>query len=73
MRGGLGAAIDSRLQILIVAWARRRWPVLRLVPACWIRPAVAPAAPRLRRALSRALLATAMPAGMIVTLLILKP
>ena len=73
MRGGLGAAIDIRLQNLIVAWARRRWPVLRLVPARWIWPAVAPAAPRLRRALSRALLAAAMPAGMIVALLILKP
>jgi hypothetical protein len=73
MRGGLSAAIDGRLQNLIVSWARRRWPVLRLVPARWIRFAVAPAAPRLRRALSRALLAAAMPTGMILTLLILKP
>jgi hypothetical protein len=72
MPGGLSAAIDSRLQDLIVAWARRRWPPLRLVPARWIRPAVAPMVPRLRRLLSRVVLAAA-PIGVILGLLILKP
>jgi hypothetical protein len=55
-----------------VAWARRRWPPLRLVPARWIRPAVAPMALRLRRLLSRVVLAAA-PIGVILGLLILKP
>jgi hypothetical protein len=73
MLSGLSAVIDSRLEDLIVAWARRRWPVLRLVPARWIQPAVAPLAPRLRRLLSRAVLAAAMPIGVILTLLILTP
>ena len=73
MPSGLSAAIDSRLEDLIVVWARRRWPALRLVPARWIRPAVAPTAVRLRRSLSRGLLAAAMPVGIILALLILKP
>jgi hypothetical protein len=73
MPSGLSAAIDSRLEDLIVAWARRRWPALRLVPARWIRPAVAPLAPRLRRLLLRAVVAAAMPIGVILTLLILTP
>jgi hypothetical protein len=73
MSTGLSAAIDRWLQDLIVARTRRRWPVLRLVPARWIWPAVAPAAPRLRRRLARALLAAAMSTGIILALLILKP
>jgi hypothetical protein len=73
MSSGLSAAIDSRLEGLIVAWARRRWPALRLVPARWIRPAVAPTALRLRRLLSRGVLAAAVPIGIILALLILKP
>jgi hypothetical protein len=73
MSSGLSAAIDSGLEDLIVAWARRRWPALRLVPARWIRPAVAPIALRLRRLLLRAIRAAAMPIGIILALLILKP
>lgn len=73
MSRGLNAAIDRRLQDLIVASARRQWPALRMVPARWIRPAVAPTALRLRRLLSRGALAAVMPIGVILTLLILKP
>ena len=73
MPSGLTDAIDRRLEDLIVVWVRRRWPVLRLVPARWIRPAVAPTAVLLRRSLSRGLLAAAMPVGIILALLILKP
>jgi hypothetical protein len=73
MRSGLSAAIDRRLEDLIVAWTRRQWPASRLVPARWLRPAVAPTALRLRRLLSRGVLAAAMPIGIILALLILKP
>jgi hypothetical protein len=73
MSSDLGAAIDARLEKVIVAWGRRRWPALRLVPARWIRPVVAPTALRFRRMLSRAVLAAAMPIGLILALLILKP
>jgi hypothetical protein len=71
MAGGLSTVIDRRLEDLTVAWARRQWPALRLVPARWIRPAVAPTAQRLRRVLSRAVIAAAMPIGFILALLIL--
>jgi hypothetical protein len=69
MRIGVSAAIDNRLEDLIVVWARRQWPVLRLVPARWIRPAVTPAAVRLRRSLARAALAVAAPIGVALALL----
>jgi hypothetical protein len=72
MPSGLSAVIDRRLEDLIVAWMRRQWPALRLVPAGWLRPAVAPTALRLRRILSRGVLAAAMPIGMILALLILS-
>jgi hypothetical protein len=52
MRTRASAAVDMHLADLIVAWARRRWPALRLMPAHWLRAAVRPAAIRLRRRLS---------------------
>jgi hypothetical protein len=75
MHGGLSAAIDRWLEDLIVVWARRQWPALRLLPARWLRSAVAPTALRLRRSLSRAILAAAMPVGIVLVLglLVLKP
>jgi hypothetical protein len=72
MPSGLSAAVDRRLQDLIVAWTRRQYPALRLVPARWIRPAVAPAAVRLRRVLWLGVLAAGTPIGMILVLLIVK-
>jgi hypothetical protein len=73
MPSRLSAAMDRRLEDLIVAWTRRQWPALRLVPARWLRPAVAPTALRLRRLLSQGVLAAATPIGIILALLILKP
>jgi hypothetical protein len=61
--------IDRRLEDLIVAWVRRQWPVLRLVPARWIRPAITPTAARLRRSVSRSVLVLAVPGGIILMLL----
>jgi hypothetical protein len=69
----VGAAIDSWLERLIVIWVRRQRPVLRLVPARWIRPVTRPTVVRLRRSLSRGALALAVPVGIILTLLILVP
>jgi hypothetical protein len=73
MLNRVSAAIDRRLEDQIVAWARRRWPALRLVPAGWLRPAATPMTPRLRRVLAGAALAAAMPSGIILALLILNP
>jgi hypothetical protein len=72
MPNGISAAVDRRLEDLIVAWTRRRYPALQWVPARWIRPAVAPAAVRLRRLLWRGVLAAATPIGMSLVLLIVK-
>jgi len=69
MRSGMGATIDTRLEELLVAWARRQWPILRLVPARWIRPAVAPTAARLRRGVSRGALVVVVCVAFIFTVL----
>jgi hypothetical protein len=68
MSTGVSAAIDRRLESLIVAWARRQWPVLRLVPARWIRPAIRPATGRLRRSCSRGVVALAVPGAIVLAL-----
>jgi hypothetical protein len=69
MRSRVSSAIDMQLADLIVALARRRWPALRLMPARWIRPAVTPAAMRLRRLLSTAALILGATTGLIVAVL----
>jgi hypothetical protein len=69
MRNSVSAAIDRRVQSLVVAWVRRQWPVLRLVPTRWIRPAITPTATRLRRSFSRGVVALAVPSGVVVVML----
>jgi len=71
MRSGVGTAIDSWLEELIVTWVRRQSPVLRLVPARWIRPVIKPTVLRLRRSISRGAVALAVPVGTILAALIL--
>jgi hypothetical protein len=66
MRIGVGAAIDRRIEGLIVAWVRSQWPVLRLVPARWIRPFITPTAVRARRLASRGVLALSASAGIVL-------
>ena len=69
MRTRVSTALDTRLADLILALACRRWPALRLMPAGWIRPAVRPAAIRLRRLLSAAALMLGVTFGLTVVLL----
>ncbi len=71
MRSGVGTAIDSWLEELIVTWVRRQSPVLRLVPTRWIRPVIKPTVLRLRRSISRGAVALAVPVGTILAALIL--
>jgi hypothetical protein len=66
MRSGVSAAIDRRLEGVIVAWLRREWPVLRVVPSAWIRPVVRPTAMRLRRSLARSVLVVVLPASIVL-------
>jgi hypothetical protein len=63
------SALDQRIAKLILLRARRKWPLLSLVPAPWMRPLLAPAATRVRRSLMRAALALAMVTGVMVSLL----
>lgn len=71
MHSRMGIVIDSRLEGLLVARLRGRWPVLRLAPSRWIRPVIRPKVVRLRASLLRGALASALLAGAILTLLIL--
>jgi hypothetical protein len=73
MRSGVGTAIDSWLEELVVTWVRRQSPVLRLVPARWIRPVIKPTVLRLRRSLSLGAVALAVPVVIILTLLVPMP
>ena len=66
----LSAAIDRRLEVLIVGMARRRWPALRLVPARLITLAVAPTARRLGRVLTLTILTAVLAIALLVGLLI---
>ena len=72
MRSQLGAAIDRRAAELIIVRARRAWPLLKLVPASWLFPIVAPGTRRLRRSLSRGAVALAVSAGALIVLFALR-
>jgi hypothetical protein len=48
MRAEVTAAIDRRLASLIRGRARRKSPILRLLPASWLESLVAPRVRRLR-------------------------
>jgi hypothetical protein len=66
----LFARLDRRIADLMLARARRRWPLLRLVPQAFIRPVVLPAATLARQDVVR----VAVVVGLIVgTLLALIP
>jgi hypothetical protein len=65
------SALDRRIATLILLQARRRWPLLSLVPAPWMRPLLAPAATRVRRSLTRAALALAVVTVVMASLLAL--
>jgi len=70
MHSAVSAAIDRGLQALIIVWARREWPMLRMLPVRWLRPAVAPTALRLRRLLTRVVLAAATLVAIVVAVLV---
>jgi hypothetical protein len=72
MRSELGEAVDRRVAGLIVTRLRRSWPLLKVVPASWIVPIVAPRARRLRRSLSRGAVAVTVSAGAVIVLMIVR-
>jgi hypothetical protein len=70
MRIALSGIIDRRLEQLIVARARRRAPILHLVPAQWIAVATRPTVPRLRRSLARHALAVGSAVALVLAALV---
>jgi hypothetical protein len=50
----LVGTLDRLLVSVLLAGARRRWPLVRLVPRRWVRPLLMPAARRVRASLARA-------------------
>jgi hypothetical protein len=56
MVAAIGAMVDRRVGLMIMSRVRRRWPLMRLVPATMMMPLLAPAVRRARR--SVVLLAT---------------
>jgi hypothetical protein len=71
MLNALGAWVDRRIANAILARAERRWPLLRLVPAVWMRPLLKPAGTRVRREVSRAAAHTIAVVGLLMALVLL--
>ena len=68
MRTSPGAALDRRIETVILTFARRDRPLLRLVPTALLRPVVAPTALRLRRSIVRGTLVIGIPAAAVLAL-----
>jgi hypothetical protein len=66
----LFARVDGRIADLMLARARRRWPLLRLVPRTCVRQMILPAATVARQDVLRVAVLAALLAG---TLLVLIP
>jgi hypothetical protein len=72
MRSTLGVAIDKRLAQLIIVRLRRAWPLLRVIPASWIVPVVAPGARTLRRSLLACAVVVVLSTGALIVLIALR-
>lgn len=71
MRDSIASVIDRLLVRLLLAGARRRWPLLRPVPSSWLRPVLEPRARRLRRPLGHGAFWLAVATAAIVVLVAL--
>ena len=68
MRPSPGAALDRQIEAVILTFARRDRPLLRLVPTALLRPVAAPTALRLRRSIVRGTLVIGIPAAAVLAL-----
>lgn len=71
MFSALAGAIDRLLASILLAGARRSWPLLRLVPSSWLRPLLAPTARRLRYSLARSAIALSTTVAAAIVLLVM--
>jgi hypothetical protein len=73
MLSALADRLDRRLANIILARARRRWPLLTLIPARWLGPLASPLAVRLRRSLARGALTTSATIVVVIVLVAVLP
>jgi hypothetical protein len=73
MLSALADRLDRRLANIILARARRRWPLLTLIPARWLGPLASPLATRLRRSLARGALTTSATIAVVIVLVAVLP
>jgi hypothetical protein len=66
----LAARLDRHIADLMLARARRRWPLLRLVPRPCARPLILPAATLARTDLLQVAVLTVLFAGAVVSLIV---
>jgi hypothetical protein len=65
----LFARVDRRIADLMLARARRRWPLLRLVPRTCVRQLILPAATLARQDVLRVVVLAALLAGALLVLI----
>ena len=73
MLSALAGRLDRRLANIILARARRRWPLLTLIPAGWLGPLASPLATRLRRSLARGAITTSATIVVVIVLVAVLP
>jgi hypothetical protein len=66
----LSARVDRRIADLMLARARRRWPLLRLLPRTCARQLVLPAATLARQEMVHVVVLTALFAGALLLLIL---
>jgi len=66
----LFARVDRRIADLMLARARRRWPLLRLLPRACARQLVLPAATLARQGVVHVVVLTALFAGALLSLIL---
>lgn len=67
----IGASVDRRMSLMLISRVRRRWPLLRLVPAAMMVPLLAPVARRARRSVMRATVVGLLAAGVAATVVLI--
>ena len=73
MLSALADTLDRQLANVILARARRRWPLLTLIPTGWLGPLASPRATRLRRSLARGALTTSATIVVVIVLVAVLP
>ncbi len=73
MLSALADRLDHRLAKVIVARARRRWPLLTLIPAGWLGLVASPLATRLRRSLAPGALTASATIVVVIVLVTILP